>query len=204
MTTIMTPSKKPITDRQISKAVEAYKAMLEKHRSEIGSESAQLVLGQDDYINEQVGVLRRRIEAVSDLISRTFTINRTRQPQQVLDDTGRKQYIDRGVVDSMPRGQGETGEVIFFKVGRFISDDNLGKEYELRGLVPADPYSLAQVNKSDPSFADTHPNGTHWKDADGKWCFATFRRWIGDERDVNVRRNDSDWFDRWWFAGLRK
>jgi len=31
---------------------------------------------------------------------------------------------------------------------------------------------------------------------------AAFNRW-NDERNVNVNRNDNDWDDNWWFAGLR-
>jgi len=31
---------------------------------------------------------------------------------------------------------------------------------------------------------------------------AAFNRW-NDERNVNVNRNDNDWNDNWWFAGLR-
>lgn len=33
--------------------------------------------------------------------------------------------------------------------------------------------------------------------------FATFNLW-NDDRNVNVNRNDNDWNDNWWFAGLRK
>lgn len=33
--------------------------------------------------------------------------------------------------------------------------------------------------------------------------FATFNRWNDDKRNVNVNRNDNDWNDNWWFAGLR-
>jgi len=32
---------------------------------------------------------------------------------------------------------------------------------------------------------------------------AAFNRWNDDERNVNVNRNDNDWNDNWWFAGLR-
>jgi hypothetical protein len=32
--------------------------------------------------------------------------------------------------------------------------------------------------------------------------FATFNRW-NDERKLNVNRNDNDWNDNWWFAGVR-
>ena len=46
---------------------------------------------------------------------------------------------------------------------------------------------------------------------DGRWNrrhfiikIATFNRWNDDERNVNVNRNDNDWNDNWWFAGVRK
>lgn len=129
--------------------------------------------------------------------------DRSLTPQQALDATGRRKYTDAKVVQTMPRGQGEEVEVIFFNVGRWISDNDLQKEYELRGLQPADPYSLAQVNEDDPGFSDEHPNGTHWQDAEGRWCFATFYRWRG-ERRVDVNRSDRDWYGYWWFAGVRK
>ena len=85
-----------------------------------------------------------------------------------------------------------------------MSDDDLEKEYDLRGLKPADPFSLGAVNEDDPALADTKPNCTHWKDANGKWCYVAFRHWGGDERIVSVFRYDDRWLDRWWFAGLRK
>ena len=44
---------------------------------------------------------------------------------------------------------------------------------------------------------------------EGQWnrrysiqCYATFNRW-NDKRKVNVNRNDNDWNDNWWFAGVR-
>lgn len=145
---------------------------------------------------------------MSDLIVRRVRVNRTRTGQEALDASGRKQYTDRSVVDSMPKGEGDEVEVVFFKPdlserdGR-ISDDDLEKEFELRGLKPADPYSVAAGNEADPAFADEKPHGTHWKNADGKWCFAAFHRWDG-ERSVGVYRHDSVWDGFWWFAGLRK
>jgi len=32
---------------------------------------------------------------------------------------------------------------------------------------------------------------------------AAFNQWNDDERNVNVNRNDNDWNDNWWFAGVR-
>ena len=199
-----------MTDRQIDKAVEHYRAMLRKHRDEIGSAAdIQRMLGQDDYVGEQVGVIRARVAALTGMTLRRVKVNRTRTPQEMLDALGRRQYTDRAVVDAMSRGEGEEVDMYFFtphksaydRNGR-ISDDNLAKQYELRGLVP-DPYAQDAVNEADPAFADEHPNGTHWKDADGNWCFATFDQWDGG-RCVCVRRDGDGWRDDWCFGGRRK
>ena len=33
-------------------------------------------------------------------------------------------------------------------------------------------------------------------------CYAAFNDW-SDERNVNVNRNENDWNDGWWVAGVR-
>ncbi|MEK7061888.1 MAG: hypothetical protein AAB957_01365 [Patescibacteria group bacterium] len=104
----------------------------------------------------------------------------------------------------MPRGEGKEVEVVFFNLGRYISDADLDKEYELLGFKPADPYSLSAVNEEDQAFADTKPNATHWKDENGKLCYAAFDRWFGVERYVRVRRFGIGWRGHWWFAGVSK
>lgn len=148
--------------------------------------------------------LRDEMEVIfKNQIIRHAIVNRTRTPQGALDATGRKQYTDTDVVAEMPQGDGDETDVVFFKLGRYISDDDLEKEYEMRGLMPADPYALSAVNEADPAFADEHPNCTHWKDKDGKWCYAAFDRWV-DDRNVHVDRLGHGWDDRWWFAGRRK
>lgn len=108
-------------------------------------------------------------------------------------------YKDDSVFDSMP--QGEADSIEYFNLGKYISDDELEKEYESRGLTPVDPVSLIenQVKENKHKFT-----ATHWKDADGKWCFATFNLWDDDERSVSVVRGGSDWSDIWWFGGVRK
>ncbi|OHA80880.1 MAG: hypothetical protein A2675_02195 [Candidatus Yonathbacteria bacterium RIFCSPHIGHO2_01_FULL_51_10] len=202
MTNVVTPSVVlPMTDGQIDKAVDIYRALLRKHRGELGSNIVQHVLGQPEYVAEQVAVLRKRVEAVSGMIVRRVRVNRIRSPQEVLDATGRKQYTDRKVVDSMPRGEGEEVDVYLFKESCTISNDDLAKKYESLGLKP-DLYAEAAINEADPAFADDHPNGSQWKDGDGKWCFAAFRRWDG-ERLVYVDRSGHVWRDDWWFAGVR-
>jgi hypothetical protein len=202
MTQVVTPSKQT-TDGQINKAVTNYRTMLETHANDFDSTAVQQVLGDPSFAAEQFAIFRKRVEALSGMIIRRVKPDRSRTPQAMLDATNRKQYTDRKVVDAMLRGEGEEVEVVFFKLGRWISDADLEKEYELRGLIPADSYSQTAVNEADPAFADEHPNGTHWKDAQGNWCFSAFGGWDGGRR-VSVRRSGSEWRGGWWFAGLRR
>ena len=145
-----------------------------------------------------------------DCIVRKVPVNRSRTPQAALDATNRAQYTDRQVVDSMPKGEGDEAEVIFFKPAPdeytrpgWMSEDGLEEALALRSLKAAPPDDVAAVDEADPAFADDHPHGTHWKDGDGRWCQAPFCRWYG-ERAVRVFRRDRGWSDEWWFAGVRK
>ena len=211
MTKIMTPSKMT-TAGQIDKAVANYRALLEKHSRDFNTEAVQTVLGQTELAGEQFAVFRQRVKVVSNLIVnlivRKVPVNRSRSSQEALDATTRAQYTDRKVVDAMPKGEGDEAEIVFFKPdlserNGFISDDHLEKEFDLRDLKPADPISVAAVNEADPTFADQIPHGTHWKNANGCWCYAAFIRWDG-ERKVRVSRVDNGWLGHWWFAGVRK
>ena len=194
---------KPVTEEQIGKLNQNLTAKLLKNKGELPSDLFQKVLGDETLMDEFYASIRKRIEAISSMITRIVKVNRNRSAKEALKATGRNQYVDDSVLKTMPQGEGEDTEVVFFKIGRQISMDNLEKEYALRGLKPADPYSQAAVNEADPAFADEHPNGTQWKDGDGKWCYAFFCRG-GDERNLFVDRLDFDWNDDWWFAGVRK
>ena len=157
---------------------------------------------------DMVAVLRARVEAMTGLVCRRWKVDRNQSSQAVLEGTGRKVYANDEVVAAMPRGEGEEGETIFFKLdlsqrGGYISDTGLDEELDLRGLEDEFPDNLAALNKADPVLADTHPNACRWKDKNGKRCYAAFRRW-GGERRVLVGRGDYRWLDSWWFAGRRK
>lgn len=198
----MTPFE-PTTDGQIGKLNEKLTARIKKHSKEFPSDVFQQLLSDDSLIDEMFTSIRKRIEARGEFITRTIHVNRTLSAKEALKATGRKQYVNDGVVKTMPQGKGAEVEIVLFKIGRQVSCAELDKEYELRGLNPADTYSLCAFNEANPSFADEHPHGTQWKDKDGKYCFATFSRFY-DERNLNVNQNYIDWFDCWWFAGLRK
>src|SRR3989338_8114210 len=191
-----------MTDGQIENVVAKLRDALRKHRGELGSEPVQQALGVENLGMELLAVIRKHVEALSNMIVRRVKVDRTRTPQAMLDATGRRQYTNRKVVDAMPRSEGEEVDVYLFKPrpeaykNGFINDDDLEKEYEFHGLVPADPYSLAAVIEADPAFADKHRNVTHWKDANGKLCYIAFSRWDG-ERSVGVNRDGRVWFSEW-------
>ncbi|MCF7831524.1 MAG: hypothetical protein K9M36_01395 [Candidatus Pacebacteria bacterium] len=193
----------PATEGQFGKVNEVFTAAMRKHKDELPKDALQTVLGDDSLGEALLAVIKERVEAVSGMLIRKVTVNRKRSGKEALKATGRTLYVTDEVVDAMPKGEGETAEVYFFKVGSSLTDEELDQEYEKRGLKPADPYSQAAVNEADPAFADEHPNGTHWKDQNGKWCFAAFGRFSGGRR-VFVYRYVHGWNGRWWFAGVRK
>lgn len=200
----MTPSGiTPITQGQMGKFYDVLVAALTK--SGLPSEPTQLVLERQGaaLADEFVAALQKRVDAISDMITRQVTVDGTRTPQAALDATGRIQYTDKKVVASMPDCESGTRTVCLFKLSRFVSDEDLAKEYELRGLVSA-PREQAALNEADAAFADQYPNGTHWKDKDGNWCFAAFGQWRDGERVVSVGRRGGGWSGHWWFVGVGK
>ena len=137
-------------------------------------------------------------------------VNREQSPQELFAAAGRKQYVNTEMVAIIPRqapaGVADNQPLVFFDLDLSerggCSDTDLEKQYEARGLV-ADPYYQFNVNRENPEFADEYPNACHWKDAEGKWCFAAFGRGDG-ERCIRVGRSGSGWGESWWFAGRPK
>lgn len=203
----MTPSKtKKATAQQVDKAVAKYRAMFEKHAGDFDSGAVQVVLGSKEFAKEQFELFRTHVELQSSMITRRVRVHvdRTRSPQEMLDATERWRFVCNGdVIASMPKGEGKEVDVIFFKIDKYITNEEFEEEYEKRGLVPADPYSLLQVNIDDHAFADAHPNATVWKNKNGTWCYAICNRWNG-VLDVDVDQSDGRWLGRCWFAGVRK
>jgi hypothetical protein len=209
MTRVMSPSEKPITKGQIGKWSDVLADALVKSGLPSGPIQQIFQTKGVALAEEFVLSVRKRVEMITNIIIRHVRIDRARSPHQVLEATSRRLYVNDDIVDRMPRGDKDEDDIHFFKPGPSaykngsISDADLKQEFDQRGLKPADPYKLTQANADDPTFADSYPNGTHWNDADGKWCFAVFSGWCG-ERRVCVNRNDDDWDDCWWFAGVPK
>ena len=151
---------------------------------------------------------RELVEMNSNMIVRRVFVP-ARSFQAALDATGRKQYTTREVVDAVQATvEGVEREVFFVKppaswyTKSYISCQKVAEFLDTMGLEP-DPHGDAAVNEADMAFADQHPNGTQWQDANGKYCSAAFLQW-SDGRGVSVRRDDLGWGDYWSFAGRRK
>jgi hypothetical protein len=137
-------------------------------------------------------------------ITRSATVNRMRASMEALKATGRAQYVNEAVAIAMPMCIGDHVEMLFVNLGRVVANNKLDSELEKMGFeLIVDPVGIAAINEADQAFADTHPNGTQWKDADGNYCFALFRRWDG-ERIVDVNRGGGVWDGDWWFPVRRK
>lgn len=129
-----------------------------------------------------------------------------RSPKEKLEAAGFKLYVDQEVLDAAPGKDDTSAELVLFKPGKYLtSDEALDEEFESRGLVPASLFALAAAHEADKELANQHRfTATHWKDADGEWCYAAFRRWRDGGRSVSVGRSAFDWYDFWVVAGVRK
>ena len=101
--------------------------------------------------------------------------------------------VDDDVLDTAPRG--DVQAVTVFSVGKYVTCDELEREYEKRGLVPANLDSLFAIAGQHDFIA------TQWKGSDGKYCCAAFDDW-DDGRRVGVLRSARAWSDCWSFAGV--
>lgn len=142
----------------------------------------------------------------------TFTrrvyVNRNRAYPRLANSTIRVEYADPRVARKMPTAVSTFPTVTFFKVGYSVTDDQLEKEYEWRGLKPVDPYALIAANEEDEHLMTDFPNATHWKGKKGKWCVAYFAhydlgRWeSGRSVSFVMHTAESGWGPGWWFAGV--
>jgi hypothetical protein len=210
----MTPTKvapiavEPTTIEQFGRAADRFSTYGRKNAGLLPKHLTQQVLEDEGDVlaEEMFKVLQERVERRSKIIVRRTTVNRDQTPEQMINATGRKQFLDEGgkTLKTLPRQDTgiEVVELYFFNPGRYLTRDEQEQELATYGLVP-DYCAQIQVNIDDPSFADEHPNGAQWDNKDGQASFVAFGRW-NVERHVYVLRVARGWRDVWWFAGRRK
>jgi len=206
MTQSHAPSAKLATREQIGKLCDKLSHRLQKNGTKSKPFLAAVKAHGDEMVTDCAAIIQKYLDMVSTIIVHYVSVDRSRTPQQALDATGRKQYVDKDVVDAMPRGTGKKVKMTYFKPdpsaykNGVLTCDGLAAEYKKRKLKP-DPQAQIDDNAANPAFADTTPNACQWVDKDGKYCCATFGRWRGG-RDVRVDRDDDDWVDGWSFGGV--
>ena len=208
MVTTIAPITEGMSTEQAGRLADRFTTRCRKDGEVLPKDIVQDVLEQEgvELVSEMFEALRKRVERRSKMVVWRVVLNPELTSEQVIDGTGRTKYVNADVVETMPKHEGPAEvDVHFFTLGRFVSPDQLDAEYEARGLVPH-PRAQAQVNTDDPSFADERPNGTQWRDDQGRACFLTFDGWWGERRMRCDRddRDDGDWDGGWWFAGVRK
>ena len=194
-----------ITEGHIGKINELNGAVLRKRGGNFRPADVQLMLERSGSVLQDrfFSLVEELVVATANVISiRTVKVNRNRSPKEMVAALNRAEYTDNSVVKIIPRGEGDEVTVEFFKLGKWVSVNDLALEFEKRGLTP-DPYAQAAVNEADPAFADEYPNGTQWKDENGNWCYIAFSL-DGNGRYVDVYRRRDDWYDYWWLGGVRK
>ena len=192
-----------ITDGQIDAVMATIRAALTKNRSDFSGEAFQLALGLKNLGMILLAPLRTEVEKFSKIVRRTVTVDRALSPEAAIAATGRKQYVTAEVLAAMPKGEGDTVVIEFIPLEKWMNNEAVDDKFAEHGLVPVDPFALAAHNAAEPDFASERPCFTHWKNADGNWCYAAFLDWSG-ERGVNVLRDASGWRVGWWAAGVRK
>lgn len=211
MARTMIASGSGMTDGQIDNAVNKLRAAMLKNRNSIGRGVAQEILGMSNVGMILFETFREAAEARDGLISRQVRVNRNRTPQEMLDATGFNQcgYID--FIETMPRGEGDEVEVVFFqpKAWECDRDGNLMQALDLekalarRGLVRADPYSVAAVYEADSDFIDNKAVIVHWdttlSERSPSACFYSSE----GNRKVRLSNFCSHGGIRQWCAGIR-
>lgn len=153
-------------------------------------------------------------DTIVNSVTRTVRVNRAQTPEQMIEfsevgeawmkDRSFMHYVDDDVLPSMPKGFGEEVTVSFFRLfDQELNPEALLGQYALRGIVPADPYSVLAVNGSDRSFALQFPNRAIWRDPTGTWCYCSLQVVDGRTRLYIKKCEDRYCYNSYFFhAGL--
>ncbi len=218
-----------MTDGQIDKAAELYRAMFARYHREFPTDLMQRVLAQPDLMREVADVFRRRVG-----LERGYIIFRVWvEPHDSLVEgfaiPKHDHEINRNLVKTMSQGsRAGMKELYLFQPPSemysnqgLISDAGVAEAYQLRSLKPVDPFVHAALLKSRPTLANDFPTVTHWQDEDGFWCYSEsdLSGWHGrylftvkctmdgldDEADPRRYRTRGRYYGREiWFVGVEE
>jgi hypothetical protein len=132
------------------------------------------------------------IEVFNHLKMTTVNVDRALTPEQALSafisqhggDHAVQRKVNPKALSSMPRGDGKSPDLYFFKPKGYIQPDQpekLAREYDVRGLKP-DPRALLAYHGQNLMawYHQYNGNATVYQDAKGNWCFAHVEKGVDD------------------------
>lgn len=192
-----------MTTGQIDKVVSSFRALLEKHSKEIDQDLAQKALGDKRLVDDMVSTFYRYVDLERPMIVLNAKVDISLNPAQFLATIDAQKNFGLEDLKLMPRTKISEVEVCFFKLHRYVSNESLDEEYELRGLDPADPISQIAVNIANPWFIKKHSNATQWNPGLDNY-FSTIM-WGFGKPVINIGVSNTVGFgNHWWFAGIPK
>ena len=190
-----------MSDGQIEKATEDFRASLRKYRGEFDRGAVQWVLGLR---NPTLGATRAfydRVKAISDMPVRHVKMSSFNRRHRTLEEAALSSGLElqgeywggenahyRKVnfkdVEVVPRFDYDEVTLYFFNHSWIINDAELERQYAWRGLKPADPFSVLALREMEPDFQKKFPKPirysyndiyTHWRNSQGKWSYLALR-----------------------------
>ncbi len=140
------------------------------------------------------------------LVRKVSNIQRTLSGAQAIFGANRILFVDPDIVDTMPTDGPDEVELHYFALDGLATDEELALEFQRRNLRP-DPRAQAADNEQNRSFADSCPNGGHWKNTKGEWCYFACttegaRRVVFCGRADDPRNLNRQWNTAFRFAGV--
>ncbi len=136
---------------------------------------------------------------------REVVVDRKKPLVKVFLVTGRKFFGNAYTLSSLPTGDKEVVDMVFFRVPGGTDHVGILEEYRKRKLV-SDPRAQAQVNCDNPLFADKWPNVTFWLGPKGEPCFTKFVTDLQPKEKRLVLNGIvfTTWSPVWLFGGVTK
>ncbi len=173
----ISPSQEPITEGQIGKIAELLTAALRKSKGNLPSDLVQKALEQPGKVLsvELQKIVSRYVHAVSGMIYRMVKVDRILPTLRAINKASKNVGCSEETMNHLPLNDGpEEVEIILFKGSPSLHYSDLGKEYELRGLKPVDPASLAAFIEVNELSVYGYPIITYWKGENHKIYFMVF------------------------------
>lgn len=146
----------------------------------------------------------KQIIPTSNIKYRDIAISENKVSLSYLEKLDIGKYIDPLTLDCVtPPEDNWSILVTLFTIGEWMTEQELDEKYKALNLVAIDAYTLAILNETDPRLCEKYPNGTHWKDQDGNWCFGKCTS-VAGKQSLRIGYGGIGWCKNLWFAGFSK